>query len=157
VLEDFPTAGLFDLSEIREQIAEQTGQLLGLVFALLFFSIIIALFGIANTLGLSVLERTRELGLLRAIGMSREQVRSMVRWESVIVSVFGALLGLVVGLFFGFIFIRALGDVGLEVFSVPVVSLLVAVVLAGMAGVLAAVVPGRRASKVDVLRAVQVE
>lgn len=157
VLEDFPTAALFDIAEIRDQIAEQTGQLLGLVFALLFFSIIIALFGIANTLGLSVLERTRELGLLRAIGMSREQVRTMVRWEAVIVSVFGALLGLVVGLFFGFVFIRALGDVGLEVFSVPVISLLVAVLLAGLAGVLAAVVPGRRASKVDILRAVQVE
>jgi len=157
VLQDYPTAALFDITEIRDEISEQTGQLLGLIFALLFFSIIIALFGIANTLGLSVLERTRELGLLRAIGMSREQVRAMVRWESVIISVFGALLGLVVGLFFGLVFIRALEDIGLEVFSVPVVSLVAAVVVAGIAGVLAAVMPGRRASRVDVLRAVQVE
>ena len=156
-LAPFPTARLSDIADVREQITDQTNQLLGLVFALLFLSIIIALFGITNTLALSVRERTRELGLLRAIGMSRSQARTMVRWESVIVSLLGATLGLAVGLFFGWIFTRALEDTGLDTFAVPVVQLVIAVVLAGVAGVLAAVIPARSAARIDILRALAVE
>lgn len=156
-LAPFPTAQLSDISEVRQQVTDQTNQLLGLVFALLFLSILIALFGITNTLALSVRERTRELGLLRAIGMSRSQARTMVRWESVIVSLLGATLGLAVGLFFGWIFTRALEDTGLDAFAVPVVQLVIAVVLAGLAGVLAAVIPARSAARIDILRALAVE
>lgn len=156
-LAPYPTATLFDQAGIRDQISQQTNQLLGLVFGLLFLSIIIALVGIVNTLGLSVLERTRELGLLRAVGMGRSQTRTMIRWESVIIAVFGALLGLVVGVLFGWLGVRALADTGFSQFAVPVGQLALAVVAAGLAGVLAAVLPARRASRVDILRALQVE
>ena len=157
VVADYPSVRLFDATDLREEIATQTDQLLGLVTALLLLSVLIALFGITNTLGLSVLERTRELGLLRAVGMTRAQARVMVRWEAVIVSLLGAALGLAVGVFFGFVFTEALAELGLSAFALPVGSLAVAVVLAGLAGVLAAVIPARRASRVDILRALAVE
>lgn len=153
----YPSVQLFDSTDLREEIGEQTDQLLGLVTALLLLSVLIALFGITNTLGLSVLERTRELGLLRAVGMTRGQARVMVRWEAVIVSLLGAVLGLAVGVFFGFVFTQALAELGLSAFALPIGPLAIAVVLAGLSGVLAAVVPARRASRVDVLRALAVE
>src|SRR6185503_4838622 len=101
VLEQFPGTELSDRTGLKDRISSQINQLLGMVFALLALAIIIALLGIINTLLLSIVERTREIGLLRAVGMSRRQVRSTVRWESVIVAVFGALLGLLLGVFFG--------------------------------------------------------
>ncbi len=98
---EFGNVEVQDQTAFREQQAGFIDQLLGLISALLFFAILIALFGIVNTLGLSIFERTRELGLLRAVGMSRRQVKRMIRWESVIIAIIGALLGVVIGVFFG--------------------------------------------------------
>jgi putative ABC transport system permease protein len=153
---DVPAAQVTDREGFREEIEGQINQLLGLVFGLLGLSVVIALFGIVNTLALSVFERVRELGLLRAIGMTRRQVRAMVRWEAVLIAILGALLGLVVGVFFAWILGRALAE-QLTVFTIPGGQLAVAVVLAALAGVLAGVLPARRAAKVDVLKAITVE
>ncbi len=121
---------------------------------MLGLAIIIALMGIANTSALSIAERTREVGLLRAVGMTRAQLRSSIRWEAVIISLQGTLLGLVIGTFFGWALVGALHDQGITVFRLPVTSLRVVVLVAALAGALAAVLPSRRAAKLDVLRAV---
>ncbi len=155
-LADFPTAQLLDADAVTARVQSGANRLLGLVFGLLFLSIVITLFGITNTLGLSVLERTRELGLLRGVGMTRVQTRAMVRWESVIVAVLGGLLGLAVGGLFGWVAVRAL-PAEFEAFAFPAGRLLAAAAVAVLAGVLAAVIPARRASRIDVLRAVTVE
>ncbi len=157
VLAEYPGAQLVDAGEIAEQVAAQTNQLLGLVFGLLLLSVIIALVGVVNILGLSVLERTRELGLLQAVGMTRGQARQMVRWESVIIALLGAVVGLAVGTGLGWLGVRALEDEGLEVFRLPLAQMAAAVAVAAVAGVLASVLPARRASRVDILRALRVE
>lgn len=157
VLAEYPGAQLVDATEIAEQVAAQTNQLLGLVFGLLLLSVVIALVGVVNILGLSVLERTRELGLLQALGMTRGQARQMVRWESVIIALLGAVVGLAVGTGLGWLGVRALRDEGLEVFRLPIMQMSAAVAVAAAAGVLASVLPARRASRVDVLRALQVD
>jgi putative ABC transport system permease protein len=113
------------------------------------------MFGIVNTLALSIFERTRELGLLRAVGMTRSQVRSTIRWESVIISVLGALFGIVVGVAFGWAIVSAVDEI--TVLVLPVSQLVVFVLLAALLGIIAAIGPARRASKVDVLRAVTTE
>jgi putative ABC transport system permease protein len=151
--DEYPTATVLDQTEFKEAQAASFNQLLGLVYVLLFLAIFIALLGIANTLALSILERTRELGLLRAVGMTRSQLRSTVRWESVIIAVLGSMLGLIIGVFFGWALVRALASEGIGTFTVPVVQLLVIVVLAALAGVVAAIVPARRAARLDVLEA----
>jgi putative ABC transport system permease protein len=132
-------------------------QLLNLIYALLFLAVVIAGIGIINTLSLSILERTRELGLLRAVGMSRRQLRSSVRWESVIIAFLGTLLGLVIGLFFGWAVVEALADQGITEFTAPIPLLVLFVILGGIGGVLAAIFPARRAAKLDVLQAVAYE
>ncbi len=132
-------------------------QVLVFVVALLALAVVIALFGIVNTLALSVMERTREIGLLRALGTSRRQVREMIRWESVIIAVIGSVLGTVVGLAFAWVLTRALRSQGLTTFAVPWVTLALVVVAAAVAGVVAAVVPARRAQRIDVLAAIAVE
>src|SRR5215211_633225 len=144
VMADFPNVTVRDQAQFREEQARQIDQ-------------IIALFGIVNTLGLSIFERIRELGLLRAVGATRRQLRSMIRWEAVIIAVLGAVLGLAVGVFFGWTIVRALRSQGITEFSLPAGQLVVFVVAAGLAGILAAVLPGRRAAKVDVLRAIATE
>ena len=146
-----------DQAQYRADQAKQIDTLLGLVTALLLLAIVIALFGIVNTLALSIFERIREIGLLRAVGMTRRQVRGMIRWEAVIIAVFGAVLGLAVGLFFAWALVQALKDQGITAFAVPVGQLVTYLVLAALAGVLAAVWPARRAARIDVLRAVTVE
>ncbi|MPZ88578.1 MAG: FtsX-like permease family protein [Nitriliruptorales bacterium] len=156
-LAQYPGALLVDGAQIRGQIAEQTNQLLGLVFGLLLLSALVALVGVVNILGLSVLERTRELGLLQAVGMTREQVRQMVRLESVIIALLGGTLGLGLGTAFAWLVVRVLRDSGLEVFQVPVGQMAAAVAVSGLVGVLASVIPAWRASQVDVLRALHVE
>jgi putative ABC transport system permease protein len=152
----FPTADPMTKETYKDKQAKQVDQLLGLVFALLSLSVIVALLGIVNTLALSVHERTQELGMLRAVGMSRRQVRRMVRAEAVITAVIGALLGLALGIVFAAVVSRPLADQGFT-FTLPVPTLVVLVVLAAIAGVLAAIQPARRAARVDILRAVTTE
>ena len=154
VTEDYPNVTVRDQAETKQQQRDQVNQLVGLISALLGLALIIAFFGIVNTLALSVFERTRELGLLRAVGMSRRQVRSMVRGESVITSVLGAVLGLAIGVVFGWALVSALSDEGINDLVIPAGQLLTYVVVAGLAGVLAAVGPARRAARLDVLAAI---
>ncbi len=146
-----------DQAAYRERQAGFVNQLLGLVTALLAMAILIALFGIVNTLGLSIFERRRELGLLRAVGMGRRQVKRMIRWESVIISVMGAIMGIAIGTFFGWSLQRALAPQGVDVLAFPVGQLVFYVIFAGFAGVLAAIWPARRAAKLNVLEAISYE
>jgi putative ABC transport system permease protein len=157
VVADFPTVQVKDQAQYKADQAKQIDQLLSLFYILLALAVVIAVIGIINTLALSVLERVRELGLLRALGMTRGQLRAMIRWEAIIIAVLGAVLGLVVGAFFGWTVVRALHSSGITEFSVPVGTLIGFVVFAALAGVLAAVFPGRRAARIDVLRAVTTE
>jgi len=154
VVDAYPVAQLDDAASFTESQGKTIDQLLAIVTMLLALAVIIALLGIVNTLALSVFERTRELGLLRAVGMTRRQVRAVVRWESVIVAVLGALLGAVLGLAFGAALTRGLAGEGLTVLAIPGERLGLYVLAAAVAGVLAAIGPARRAAKVDVLRAV---
>ena len=146
-----------DQTAFRDKQAGFINQLVGLITALLAMAILIALFGIVNTLGLSIFERTRELGLLRAVGMSRRQVRSMIRWESVIIAILGAVLGITVGVAFGWSLQQALASQGVTELRIPGGQLVLYLVLAGLAGVLAAILPARRAARLNVLRAISYE
>ena len=157
VMTDFPNVTVRDQAEFREEQARQIDQIINLFYSLLGLAILIALFGIVNTLGLSIFERIRELGLLRAVGATRRQLRSMIRWEAVIIAVLGAVLGLAVGVFFGWTIVRALASQGITEFTVPAGQLVSFVLAAAIAGILAAVLPGRRAAKIDVLRAITTE
>ncbi|HVL91878.1 MAG TPA: FtsX-like permease family protein [Acidimicrobiales bacterium] len=152
-------AGRYANAEVRDQRqyadaqAGRVDQILNLIYVLLALAVFIALLGIANTLALSILERTRELGLLRAVGMTRRQVRSAVRYESVVIALLGTVLGLAIGLFFGWAMVTALSDEGM-VLDLPAGQLAVITVVGAAAGVLAAVLPARRAARLDVLRAI---
>jgi putative ABC transport system permease protein len=157
VAKDYPNVQLDDQAAFRQRQANQINTLLGIVTALLALAVIIAVFGIVNTLALSIYERTREIGLLRAVGMMRSQVKSMIRWESVIIAVFGALLGTAVGLFFGWALVQALKDQGITELAIPGVQLIIYIVVAAGFGVLAAWIPARRAAKLDVLSAIAYE
>jgi putative ABC transport system permease protein len=152
----FPTAEVMNQQELKESREDQINQLVNLFNALLILAILISLFGIANTLALSIHERTRELGMLRAIGMSRRQVRTMIRYEAVITALIGAILGIVLGVIFAALVSQPLKDEGFAL-SYPVGSLIVLLILAGLAGVLAAVPPARRASRLDVLDSLHYE
>ncbi len=123
---------------------------------LLALSVIISLFGVVNTLVLSVFERTRELGMLRAVGMTRRQVRSMIRHESIVTSLIGGALGVAVGFFLAALTTRALSDEGI-VFAVPWLTIVLFIIATVIAGVLAAILPARRASRLNVLEALQYE
>jgi putative ABC transport system permease protein len=153
---DFPTADVENQQQLKETQEGQINDLLGLIYALLGLAVIVSLFGIANTLALSIHERTRELGMLRAIGMSRRQVRTMIRYESVITALIGAFLGMVLGVIFAALIAQPLKDEGFTL-SYPLSSLVVMLVLAGLAGVVAAIPPARRASRLDVLQSLQYE
>jgi putative ABC transport system permease protein len=157
VAEEFPVVAIRDQAEFRESSQERINQVLGFVTALLGLSIFVAGFGIANTLALSIFERTREIGLLRAVGMAPRQVRRMVRWESVIIAVLGALLGTGVGVFFGWALVRALAADGVSVLAFPALRLGLSVALAAVLGVVAAAVPAFRASRLRVLDAIAYE
>jgi putative ABC transport system permease protein len=154
VAASYPNLKIQDRSAYKQSIRDQVNQLLTIIYALLGLAVIIAILGIINTLALSVIERTREIGLLRAVGTTRKQLRRMIRLESVVISVYGALLGIVLGVAFGVALQRALRTQGIAVLSIPVGMLVVFVVAAGIVGVLAAVLPARRAAKFDVLRAI---
>ncbi len=152
----FPVAEVRNQQELKENQEEQINQLLGLIYALLALAVIVSLFGIANTLALSIHERTRELGMLRAIGMSRRQVRTMIRYEAVITALIGAILGMVLGVIFAALISQPLEDEGFAL-SYPIGSLIVLLVLSAFAGVLAAIPPARRASRLDVLESLHYE
>ena len=156
-LEAFPNIELQDQAEFREKYAEFLNQVLNLLTALLLMAVIIAVFGIVNTLSLSIYERTRELGLLRAVGMTRRQTRSMVRWEAVIIAVMGALFGVVIGIAFGWALQQALEPEGFTELGIPGAQLAFYVVLSGLAGVLAAILPAHRAARLNVLEAISYE
>jgi putative ABC transport system permease protein len=143
--------------EFTQSIAGEINQLLTVVYVLLVLAIVIALMGIANTLSLSTHERTRELGLLRAVGQTRAQTRAMVRWESVIVALFGTIGGVGLGLFLAWALVSALASDGFTLFAVPKLSLALVLALGALVGVLAAVRPAHRAARMDVLAAIATE
>jgi putative ABC transport system permease protein len=155
-LADFPTAKPMTIEDFKDEQNKQVDTLVYLVLALLALSVIVALLGMVNTMALTVHERLRELGMLRAVGMSRRQVRRMVRAESVITALIGAVLGTLLGIAFAALLSRPLADEGF-VFELPWAWLIGVAILAAIAGVLAAIPPARRASRVDVLRAVTTE
>jgi len=157
ITDDLPTVTLKDPSQFAEEQKEQIDFFLNVIYALLGLAVIIAVLGIVNTLALSVIERTREIGLLRAVGVSRTQLRRMVRLESVIVAVLGAVLGVLMGIVFGVALQRAIADQGVDVLAVPGGRLALFVLVAALVGVLAAVLPARRAARLDVLRAISTE
>ncbi|MEP6658644.1 MAG: FtsX-like permease family protein [Acidimicrobiales bacterium] len=154
VLKDYPTAELQDKVQYKRSVGDQLNKFVSLILLLLALSIVIAMFGIANTLMLSIYERRRELGLLRAVGMTKAQTRSTIRWESVIMAVLGTLLGLAIGVIFGVAIMRALRDQGFTVLVVPVGTLIVVTVIAAAFGVLAAIRPSIKAARLDVLEAI---
>lgn len=154
VADTVPGAKLQNLDEYKKAQTDQVNQFLQIVYVLLALALIIAIVGVVNTLLLSVYERTRELGLLRAVGMSRRQVRSTIRLESVIISLMGTLIGLVIGIIFGWALVTALVDEGITSFAIPWSQLFIIVIIAILAGVGAALYPARRAARLDVLRAI---
>ena len=143
-----------DREQFKEAQAAQINQLLRIVYVLLALSVVIAALGIVNTLALSVFERTREIGLLRAVGMTRGQLRRTITLESVMTALFGAVLGTVLGLTLGVLLQRVLADQGLATLAVPWAQLALVFILAGVVGVLAALLPAWRASRLDVLQAI---
>jgi putative ABC transport system permease protein len=144
-------------AETKQEYVKQVDQVFGIVYVLLILSVIISAFGIVNTLGLSIYERIRELGLLRAVGMSKRQVKRMIRVEAVIIAVLGAILGLAIGILFGWALQRALSDVGVDRLAIPFGQLAVMLIVAALIGVLAAIWPARRAAKLNVLEAISYE
>ncbi|RYP85717.1 ABC transporter permease [Nocardioides guangzhouensis] len=153
-LADHPDAKVLDRAGFEKEASGFIDQLLTFMTVMLALAVMIALLGIVNTLALSVFERTRELGLLRAVGMTRSQVRAMVRWESAVISLIGAVSGAALGIGIGLAMSQILKDEGIKSISIPVLQIAVYVAVAAAAGVLAAVGPARSAAKVDVLKAV---
>ena len=153
----YPNVEVQDLGEYKETQTAPITQLLNLIFILLALAILIAVIGIINTLLLSITERTHELGMLRAVGMSRRQLRAVVRGESVIIAILGTFLGLAIGVFFGWAIVQSFSDDGLNVFRIPVGTLVVVVILAVIVGVLAAWWPARKAGRMNVLQAIAYE
>jgi putative ABC transport system permease protein len=155
VADDYGSATVRDRAEGGKQIVDQFNKFLGFVYAMLALAVLIALMGIANTVSLSIVERTREIGLLRAVGMSRPHVRGMVRWEAALVGAFGAVMGLAQGMFLGWSLVFAISQqVETARFIVPWTQLGVIVAVAATAGVVAALLPARRAARLDVLDAI---
>jgi putative ABC transport system permease protein len=157
LVEDVPTVNVQSKTEFAEAQRANVDQLLYLIYGLLGLAIVVAVLGIVNTLALSVIERTREVGLLRAVGLNRRQLRRMVRLEAIAIAVLGAVLGVVMGVGFGVVLQQAIADQGVTELSVPWVRLVAFVVVAGIVGVLAAVFPARRAARLNVLRAITTE
>jgi putative ABC transport system permease protein len=155
-LKAYPQVKVFSRAEFVQDRSAFIGKLLNMVYVLLALSVLVSLFGMINTLVLSVFERTRELGMLRAVGMSRRQTRRMVRHESIITALIGAAIGLPLGLGLAAVLIHRLSSTGLH-YQLPVKSLVAFVVVAVVAGIGAAVLPARRASRLDVLTALQYE
>jgi putative ABC transport system permease protein len=149
-----PLVSVLDQTEVKQANADQLNQLLYFVYAMLALSVVIAALGVVNTLALSVIERTREIGLLRAVGATRHQIRRIIRWEAIVVALLGAVLGIVIGIATGTVLQRALADSGIEVLDIPVTTLIVILILAIVIGILAAVLPARRAARLNILDAI---
>jgi putative ABC transport system permease protein len=156
-LAGYPNIDVQDQSDFVAQTKAQVNQIVTIINILLGLSVIIALLGVVNTLALSVIERTRELGLLRAIGMARRQMKRMIRVEAVLICTFGGILGLVVGSVFGVALQQALKGSGVTELGFPVVTLVVYLLCAALAGAMAAALPARRASRLNVLQAIATE
>ena len=154
VVINYPEAVLQDRTEYQETIEGRIDTLLVTVNALVGFAVIIAVLGIVNTLMLSVFERTREIGLLRAVGMTRRQTRRMIRWEAIIIAVFGGVLGILVGTLLGFIAVQAMPESFITDFGIPVGNFVFILIMCIVAGVLAAILPARRAARLNVLDAI---
>ncbi len=156
-VEAYGIGELQDRNQFIDSRADLVDQSLAFVYGLLALSIVIAVFGIVLTLLLAVYERRHETGLLRAVGMTRAQVRTTVRWESVLTSVYGAVVGVGMGMALGYVVIAALRDQGLTKYSVPVATIVAILLIAFVVGVVAAVVPAWRATKLDILQAIATE
>ena len=152
----FADAKVQTRDEFKSNFEAPINKLLNLLYALLALSVIVSLVGIINTLVLTVFERTREIGMLRAVGMTRRQVRMMIRYESIVTALMGAALGMVVGIFLALLVTHALSSSGI-VFAVPWIQIVYFVIAAILVGILAAVIPARRASRLNVLQALQYE
>lgn len=150
----YPQVSIDSAAEFQARFEASIDSGLAVVNALLALAVLIALIGIANTLALSVHERTRELGLLRAVGMTRRQVRRMVRWEAALVAVFGAMLGVALGVVFGWSVVAALPSSFADTVAIPLRRIIVLVIIAGGAGLIAAWLPARRAGRLNVLEAI---
>ncbi|HQR78681.1 MAG TPA: FtsX-like permease family protein [Actinomycetota bacterium] len=154
ITDENPLLRVLDQTAVKEQNSRQINNLLYLIYGMLGLSIIIAALGVVNTMALSVLERSREIGLLRAVGASRRQIRRMIRWEAVLVAVTGAVIGVVLGLLSGIALRQSLAGDGVEVLVVPVATVVVILVVAVLLGVLAAALPARRAARIRILLAI---
>jgi putative ABC transport system permease protein len=152
-----PGAELQDVDEYQRAQTSQVDQFLLVVYVLLALALVIATVGVVNTLLLSVTERTRELGLLRAVGMTRRQMRSGIRWESLIIAFVGTITGLVLGLILGGALVRSLKDDGITIFEIPWRPLLVILEITILGAIGAATYPAWRASRLDILAAIATE
>jgi putative ABC transport system permease protein len=150
----YPQYQVRDQTDYKQELKDQIGQLLNMVYGLLALAIVVAVLGVVNTLALSVVERTREIGLMRAIGMSRRQLRRMIRMESVVIALFGALLGLGLGMGWGATAQRLLALEGLKVLEIPWPTIIGVFVGSAFVGLIAALVPAFRAGRMNVLNAI---
>ncbi|MFH9608091.1 ABC transporter permease [Streptomyces sp. NPDC017448] len=153
-LAEYPVYGVQNQADFKEMLKDQIGQLLNIVYGLLALAIIVAILGVVNTLALSVVERTREIGLMRAIGLSRRQLRRMIRLESVVIALFGALLGLGLGMGWGTAAQKLLALEGLVVLEIPWPTILTVFACSALVGLFAALVPAFRAGRMNVLNAI---
>ncbi|MFF7330801.1 ABC transporter permease [Streptomyces sp. NPDC090306] len=156
-LHDYPQYTVRDQTDYKQALKDQIGQLLNLIYGLLALAIIVAVLGVVNTLALSVVERTREIGLMRAIGLSRRQLRRMIRLESVVIALFGALLGLGLGMGWGATAQQLLALEGLNVLEIPWPTIISVFVGSAFVGLFAALVPAFRAGRMNVLGAIATE
>ncbi|MDT0347802.1 ABC transporter permease, partial [Streptomyces litchfieldiae] len=153
-MEPYPQMEVRDQAEFKDLIQSQIGQLLNMVYGLLALAIIVAILGVVNTLALSVVERTREIGLMRAIGLSRRQLRRMIRLESVVIALFGALLGLGLGMAWGAAGHQLLAMEGMKVLEIPWPTVISVFIGSAVVGLLAALLPAFRAGRMNVLNAI---
>ncbi|MFG2194282.1 ABC transporter permease [Streptomyces sp. NPDC048639] len=156
-MKEYPQYTVRDQTDYKKQLKDQVGQLLNIVYGLLALAIIVAVLGVVNTLALSVVERTREIGLMRAIGLSRRQLRRMIRLESVVIALFGALLGLGLGMGWGASAQKLLALQGLEVLDIPWPTIITVFIASAFVGLVAAMIPAFRAGRMNVLNAIATE
>jgi putative ABC transport system permease protein len=153
-MEPYPQYQVRDQTDYKQELKDQIGQLLNMVYGLLGLAIVVAVLGVINTLALSVVERTREIGLMRAIGMSRRQLRRMIRLESVVIALFGALLGLGLGMGWGATAQKLLALEGLKVLEIPWPTIIGVFIGSAFVGLFAALIPAFRAGRMNVLNAI---